>query len=136
MLLFADSSAWSRAMRSDRLVEDEVGATLLQGLRGRHTIVVTGLVLQEVLQGWKGARSRPDIIHHFRYLTSIAPTVDDHIAAADLRNHCRANGVQVGTVDAVLAALCIRRRLHMLTTDQDFSHIARFTDLRVWQPAP
>jgi predicted nucleic acid-binding protein len=135
MLLLADSSAWSLAMRSDEAERDPIGSTLLAGLRGHHSIVVTGLVLQEVLQGLEGARARPDIISYFRYLTSASPTFDDHIAAADLRNHCRTRGVQVHTVDAVLAALCIRRDLTLLSADQDFTHIARLTPLRVWRPA-
>jgi hypothetical protein len=135
MLLLADTSAWSRALRSDEPDRDPIGSALLAGLRGRHTIVVTGLILQEVLQGWKGARSRPDIISQFRYLTSVTPTFDDHVAAADLRNLCRSRGVQVATVDALLAALCIRRDLTMLTADRDFTHLARFTPIRIWQPA-
>lgn len=135
MHLLADSSAWSQAMRRDDPQRDAVGATLLEGLRGRHTIIVTGVVLQEVLQGRRGPQRRPELIEQFRYLSSIAPSLDDHVAAADLRNHCRTNGVQVSTVDALLASLCIRHKLTMLTTDQDFDHIAQLTPLEVWQPA-
>ena len=39
-----------------------------------------------------------------------------------LRNVCRRSGVQVGTIDALLAQLCIRHELTMLTTDADFTH--------------
>jgi len=38
------------------------------------------------------------------------------IEAADLRNRCRRAGVQIGTIDALLAELCIRHGLTMLTT--------------------
>lgn len=61
-----------------------------------------------------------------------APTTDDHIAAAELRNRCRRVGVQVGTIDAILATLCIRRDLTMLTADRDFEHVARHEPLRLW----
>ena len=57
-----------------------------------------------------------------------------HIEAAALRNVCRRAGIQVGTIDAILAQLCIRHDLTMLTTDNDFSGIAGHTPLRIWKP--
>ena len=43
-------------------------------------------------------------------------------------------GVQVGTIDALLAQLCISRNFTMLTTDRDFEHVAGLTPLKVWSP--
>lgn len=40
--------------------------------------------------------------------------------------------VQVGTIDALLARLCIRHDLIMLTTDHDFESMARHAPLRIW----
>ena len=34
------------------------------------------------------------------------PDQVDHVAAAELRNSCRRRGVQIGTIDALLAQLC------------------------------
>jgi predicted nucleic acid-binding protein len=58
----------------------------------------------------------------------------DHIEAVLLRNTCRRAAIQVGTIDALLARLCLRHHLELLTTDQDFVRIAGRTPLRVWQP--
>jgi predicted nucleic acid-binding protein len=49
-----------------------------------------------------------------------------------LKNHCRRNGVQVGTIDALLAQLCIRHDLTMLTTDKDFGGIVNHSTLALW----
>src|SRR6266704_4540279 len=76
-----------------------------------------GLVLQELLQGFAGPRARKDIIDRFTALPLLTPDRQDHIDAADLRNRCRRAGVQIGTIDAVLAQLCIRHDLTLLTTD-------------------
>jgi predicted nucleic acid-binding protein len=38
-------------------------------------------------------------------------------------------------VDALLAQLCIRHRLTMLTTDRDFRQLAGHAGLRVWSAA-
>jgi hypothetical protein len=50
-----------------------------------------------------------------------------------LRNFCRRAGIQIGTIDALLAQLCIRHRLTMLTTDHDFEAIAAHSPLLVRQ---
>ncbi len=41
--------------------------------------------------------------------------------------------IQVGTIDALLAQLCIRHELTMLTTDADFTHMEALP-LQVWRP--
>ena len=96
-------------------------------------LFATGLILQELLQGFSGPRSRDRILDAFSALPLLIPDRRDHIDAAELRNRCRRNGVQIGTIDALLAQLCLRLGLTMLTTDNDFRHIAaRHPDLRVW----
>jgi predicted nucleic acid-binding protein len=41
--------------------------------------------------------------------------------------------VQLGTIDALLAQLCIRYDLLLLTTDNDFTLAALHCPLRVWK---
>ena len=53
--------------------------------------------------------------------------------AAELRNHCRRRGVQIGTIDALLAQLCIGHGLTMLTTDEDFQGVSRHSALKLWE---
>ena len=62
----------------------------------------------------------------------IAPSREDHIEAAELRDRCRRHGVQVGTIDALLAQRCIRYDLVMLSADFDFGGVAKWTMLRLW----
>jgi predicted nucleic acid-binding protein len=52
--------------------------------------------------------------------------------AAELRNTCRRNGIQVGTVGALLAQVCRRHDLVLLSTDRAFESMARHVDLRLW----
>ncbi len=102
-----------------------------RALEGGEAIVITGLILQELLQGFAGPRARKDIIDRFAALPLLAPDRQDHIDAAELRNRCRRAGVQVGTIDALLAQLCIRHELTLLTTDNDFVRAASHCPLRV-----
>jgi predicted nucleic acid-binding protein len=105
----------------------------MRALETGERVVTTGLVLQELLQGFSGPKAQEQIVERFAALPLIVPGREDHIAAAALRNSCRKKGVQVGTIDALLAQLCIRHDLVLLTTDEDFSHIARHSELRLWE---
>ncbi len=101
---------------------------------GADVVVTTGLVLQELLQGFSGPKSRAQIIERFAALPLLQPDREDHVAAAELRNTCRRSGVQVATIDALIAQLCIRHDLTLLSTDNDFKLAARYCALRVWAP--
>ena len=130
-----DTSVWSLALRRDSPPHQvEVDALVLALGRG-DPIVTTGLVLQELLQGFSGPKSRESILERFSALPVLAPDRDDHVAAAELRNACRRSGLQIGTIDAIIAQLCIRHSLTLLTTDQDFDRAARLTPLKLWRSA-
>lgn len=133
MTLFVDTSVWSLAFRRDQVSGAPEVRVLRDALESGVTIVVTGLVLQELLQGFSGPKARKDIIDRFAALPLLAPERRDHIDAAELRNRCRRAGLQIGTIDAVIAQLCIRHGLLLLTTDNDFVLAARHCPLRVWR---
>jgi predicted nucleic acid-binding protein len=133
--LFVDTSVWSLAFRRDAVATAAEAVALRQSLEAGDTILTTGLVLQELLQGFAGPRARRQLVERFAALPFINPDRQDHIEAADLRNRCRRSGVQIWTIDALLAELCIRHGLTLLTTDNDFSRIAARFPLRLWKRA-
>jgi len=132
--LLVDTSVWSLALRRDASASEPEVYQLRDALMGADVVVTTGLVLQELLQGFSGPKSREQIIERFAALPLLQPDREDHVAAADLRSTCRRAGVQVGTIDALLAQLCIRHDLTLLSTDNDFKLAARHCALRVWTP--
>ena len=132
MTILVDTSVWSLALRRDAdATEPEVQA-LKNALQDDEVIVTTGLVLQELLQGFAGPKAQAQIVERFAALPLIQPDREDHMAAAGLRNTCRRAGIQLGTIDAVLAQLCVRHELTLLTTDKDFLAAAKHCPLRVW----
>jgi predicted nucleic acid-binding protein len=132
--LLVDTSVWSLALRRDGPTAAPEVQALSDALLGADIVVTTGLVLQELLQGFLGPKASTQIIERLAALPLLQPDRGDHIAAAELRNTCRRAGVQVGTVDAVLAQLCIRHDLVLLSTDQDFVLAAKHCPLRLWTP--
>jgi predicted nucleic acid-binding protein len=133
MMLLIDTSVWSLALRRDVVAAQPEVLYLQQALLGSQALVTTGLVLQELLQGFSGPKARAQIIDRFSSLPLVQPDRQDHVDAAALRTTCRRGGVQIGTIDALLAQLCIRHHLTLLTTDQDFVHAARHCRLRIWR---
>jgi len=130
--VLVDTSVWSLALRRDRPNGNPSVDFLADALQREGSIFSTGLILQELLQGFSDPKARTQIIDRFAPLPLIVAQREDHIAAADLRNECRRRGLQIGTIDALLAQLCIRHDLTMLSTDRDFEHLARVAPLRLW----
>lgn len=133
MSLLVDTSVWSLAFRRDQAVPVPQVHALRDALDGGEIVVTTGLILQELLQGFTGAKAHRDIVERFAALPLLPPDRQDHIDAAELRNSCRRAGLQIGTIDALLAQLCIRHGLTLLTTDRDFVLMASHVPLRVWK---
>jgi hypothetical protein len=136
MTLRVDTSVWSPALRRDVASSEPEVRHLRDALLGADDVVVTGIVLQELLQGFSGPKARTRIIERFGVLPLPMPDRQDHVDTAALRTACRRGGAQIGTIDTLLAQLCIRHDLTLLTTDRDFTHAARHCPLRVWSAAP
>ena len=134
MNLFVDTSVWSLALRRDAPSDHPTVARLGEALTRGERVFSTGLVLQELLQGFRGPRAAERIIERFAALAFVTPSRADHVEAAGLRNACRRHGVQVGTIDVLLAQLCIGHELVMLSADRNFAGIAEWTPLKLWEP--
>ena len=134
MNLFVDTSVWSLALRRAVSPDEPPVMRLREALLDGESLYTTGLVLQELLQGFRGPTAREAIVDRFASLPLLVPDRADHVEAAELRNTCRRRDVQVGTIEALLAQLCIRHGLVMLSTDRDFELMARHVDLHCWSP--
>ncbi len=129
MNVLVDTSVWSLALRRTPASSAPEVEILGRCLDRQDLIVTTGLVIQELLQGFQGPAQRKKILRDFSLLPVIVPEMEDHVEAAALRNHCRRRGVQVRTIDALLARLAIRHGLHLVTADRDFDGMARHCPL-------
>ena len=130
-----DTSVWSLAYRRDTPPDVSQVAALRSALVGGEYVAITGMVLLELLRGFLPPQAQNRIMNDLAALELIEPTRDDYVEAARLANTCRQAGVQLGSVDALLAQLAISRHLEMLTTDRDFENAARVVPLQVWRLA-
>jgi predicted nucleic acid-binding protein len=135
MTLLVDTSVWSLALRRDGTQDAKEVLALREALTGADSVVTTGLVLQELLQGFNGPKAKEAIIERFGALPLIQPDRQDHVAAAEVRNACRRGGVQIGTIDALLIQLCGRYEMTLLSSDKDFANAAHHVPFRLWGSA-
>ena len=135
MSLLVDTGVWSLAFRRGAPASASERAELVRAIEAGEELVTTGLILQELLQGFSGPRDRVQILDRFAALLLLVSDRRDHVGAAELRNKCRRGGIQIGTIDALLAQLCLRHGLTMLTADRDFRNIAGHCALKVWAPS-
>jgi predicted nucleic acid-binding protein len=132
MNLLVDTSVWSLVLRRDSPPDLRQVRRLRDALEHDEELYTTGLVLQELLQGFDGPKAKDLILGEFHALPMLVPDRDDHVAAAELRNAARRRGLQLGTIDALLAQLAIRHDLMLLSTDEDFGRLASWTPLRLF----
>ena len=132
MSMLVDTSVWSLALRRDAEQAAPEVAALRDALLGADQVFTTGLILQELLQGFAGPKARAQLVERLSALAFLQPDREDHIEAAEVRNSCRRRGVQVGTIDALLIQLCRRHDLVLLSTDQDFQAAAKHVEFRLW----
>jgi len=132
VILLVDTSVWSIAYRRDTPPDLPEVRALRDALSGGAAVVTTGIILLELLRGFVPPAAQQTIRTDLGTLDAVEPSWSDYAAAAELSNTCRRAGVQLASVDALIAQLAIARGLTLLTTDQDFVHASRHVPLRVW----
>ena len=129
-----DTSAWIELLRA---TGSPVDLALAGALRERVALRVTGIVLQEVLQGCRDEAHTRDVaklLRACRGVHAVFPETHEH--AASLYRRCRAAGRRVrGTVDCLIAAVALEHDLAVLAHDRDFGVLHAVCGLRIVRPA-
>ena len=85
MSLLVDTSVWSLALRRDVEQSAPEVVALRHALLGTDQVFTTGLVLQELLQGFAGQQDRAQLVDRLSALAFLQPVKEDHIEAAEVR---------------------------------------------------
>jgi len=116
-------------MRRDEQPNSPELKILIKALDTGEEIYSTGIILQELLQGFSGPKAASAIVERFVAIPMLVPDTSDYIQAAEIRNKTRRKGVQIGTIDALIAQLSLRYKLSLLTSDKDFKHMSKAVKL-------
>jgi predicted nucleic acid-binding protein len=129
--VLVDTSVWSLALRRKTpSIQPEV--ILLQKIIGEeHQVFLTGVILMEILQGFRERHQFEKIHGYLDAFPMLDLNRDGYAKAALLQVKCRKQGVQSATVDSLIAQTAMEHECHLLTADQDFTHIARCCELKL-----
>jgi predicted nucleic acid-binding protein len=92
MMIFVDTSVWIEFFAGR---DGPEVSTLMRALDEGHTLLYTGLVLQELFQGIESKPSRVRVEAHFNPFVEVFPTRETHFLAADLYRAARKQGFQI-----------------------------------------
>lgn len=131
MNIVVDTSVWSLRFRRKTDISDSTLTILSKSLDDGDSIFLPGFILQEILQGVKKESEFTLLKNHLSAFYYVEPVREEYIEASRIYNKCRVSGIQISSVDALLASLAIQREYYLLTTDKDFQHIGKFFPLKL-----
>lgn len=126
-MLLVDTSVWIDFLKDKNTEQVDY---LVKNLE-EETILYTGIILQELLQGISSARKRKLLEESFNPFVEVFPSRNTYKLAADLFRKSRANGHQLrSSVDCLIAACCIEQKSSILEDDRDYKYIAKVSPLK------
>lgn len=133
MNLVVDTSVWSLVLRRPRVDDSDIHVqTFRAHLESNNRLFLIGNILQELLDGLRSTKQFDRLVQLLEPLPLLELDRSTYIAAARLRTTCRTKGVLAGPIDFLIAAACCQYGYPLLTSDQDFSRIAKHCDLIVF----
>ncbi|MBI4223683.1 MAG: PIN domain nuclease [Deltaproteobacteria bacterium] len=131
MKILVDTSAWSLFLTRKQTARHPAAHYLKEKISEGAPLCITGLVFQEILQGIRSETHYQEVVGYLLNFEFLATTHSIHEKAAGLYRRCRAKGLSIGTIDALLAACSIHHQTPLLTTDNDFVRIQKHAPLQL-----
>lgn len=132
MTILIDSSVWIDFFRGT----PSPAALYLRDTLGRQSYVVGGLMLAEVLQGFRH-KADFDRARDAMLRLPVVALVGRDLALLSAANYrlLRSRGVTIrNTIDCLIATYCITNEVVLLHSDRDFSAFERALGLTTWRP--
>jgi predicted nucleic acid-binding protein len=122
-MVIVDSSVWIDLLKN----RDTAATSVFDGIAARERIALGDLILYEVLQGVVPAERLDKVKQYLlRFHVFTMGGLDMVLEAVRNAQLLRAKGIQPGTVDCLIATLCIITGSKLLTSDR---HFKPFTDI-------
>ncbi len=137
MNVLIDTTVWSLALRRKpehlNAAETKAAAELAELIQeGRARII--GPIRQELLSGIRTSRQYEDLRDTLGGFPDEPIVTSDYEAAAKITNDCRAQGVVVSPVDALICAIAAKHNFPVFTVDGDFQHYASVLSIKLHMP--
>ena len=135
MRVLVDTSVWSLVLRRGAPQNTPHELELRELLReGR--VVMMGPIRQELLSGIRAEAQFKQVRGRLRAFRDVGLEREDYEEAALSFNRCKAAGVQGGSVDFLICAVVLRRKLSVFATDGDYQHYAKVLGIKLHEIRP
>lgn len=135
MNVLVDTSVWSFALRRRpedlSLPETSIVAELRDLIRDSRARLI-GPIRQEVLSGIKTLQQYEKLRTQLRTFPDEPVSISDYESAAAANNTCRAKGIAISVVDAIICAIALDRKYSIFTTDPDFLNFAKVLPIKLY----
>jgi predicted nucleic acid-binding protein len=120
--MLVDTSVWIDYFNGYRSHEAE---RLASAIKDDETIALPGIVWTEILLGLRTETEALRIQNLLDAFDTIKdPSHQDYLEAARIYRTCRSKGFTIrSTLDCLIAQLCLRDNMSLLSKDQDFKRI-------------
>lgn len=125
--ILADTSAWVASF--SKTGHEPLKATMRE-LIENGSLVITGVVLLELLQGTKDEAGLESLRKKLKVLPSLPTPEEIWVSSAKLSLSLRAKGVQASTPDILIAALAIEHDCVLIHCDRDYEYMKKHTSLK------
>jgi len=126
-VILVDSSVWVNFFSQS---PGRAGAELRRMIEAGESFFLTGIVIAEILQGL--TRDPAPIERFLAQFDILEPKgFDTYRNAASIYRAGREKGISFTTIDTLIAAIALEHGTSVFTLDQDFSRIARLTELQL-----
>ena len=133
MNVLVDTSVWSLALRRAHPSQDRHAHELSELIsEGRASLM--GPIRQELLSGIRAPAQFKTLRDHLRAFPDLELNAEDYEEAAHAFNLCRSKGIQGSNTDFLICAAASRRRMPILSTDDDFQDYARVLPISLHPP--
>lgn len=136
MKIIVDTSIWSSVLRRHTHIKNHDAEILRKLIQQGENIYLIGIILQEILQGVKKLEDFTKLKEYLDAFPMLEITRGHYINAAELKNYLSRKGVQVSTIDALIATVAIVNDCYLYTNDKDFHHIAKYSKLKLLKGPP
>jgi len=121
-VILVDTSVWIDWLRGGKGEK----AALLDRLLDEEDVALAPVVLQELLQGARGATELAELRASFDGLAVLLPTVKTYADAGSLFARCRWAGITPRSPhDCLIAQLAVEHGVPLLQDDKDFGLLAQ-----------
>jgi predicted nucleic acid-binding protein len=131
MEVLVDTSVWSLALRSSSKPAHRTVTKLRELIESGISVRLMGIVLQEILQGVRETKQWAQLKSYLDAFPITEPTRSTYAGASQLFAKCRGRGVQLTTIDCLIASVAIENNYALLSADNDFVHLTKLAKLHL-----